>query len=124
MRVSSQPELLGSDGANSDVWDSGRIESGKSLNVRYGGPAVTAGTRYFWQVKLWDAAGKPYAESEVSWWETGLLKQENWRAEWIGYETAEEDAVRHAAAIWIANPDALAKLKKKGGEQHLLIERR
>ena len=119
VRVSSQPELLRSDAANPDVWDSGRIESGKSLNVRYGGPAVTPGTRYFWQVKLWDAAGKPYAESEVSWWETGLLKQENWRAKWIGYETAEEDAVRHAPALWIANPDALTGAKKKGGEQHI-----
>jgi alpha-L-rhamnosidase len=69
-------------------------------------------------VKLWDAAGKPYAESVVSWWETGLMKQENWRAQWIGYETAEEDAVRHAPAIWIANPDALTGTRKKGGEQH------
>jgi alpha-L-rhamnosidase len=120
VRVSSQPELLGSGAANPDVWDSGRIESGKSLNVRYGGPAVTPGTRYFWQVELWDAAGKPYAESLVSWWETGLLKQENWRAQWIGYETAEEDAVRHAPAIWIANPDALTGARKKGGEQHFV----
>src|ERR1035438_7029283 len=119
VRVSSQPELLGSDAANPDVWDSGRIESGKSLNVRYGGPAVTPGTRYFWQVRLWDATGKPYAESEVSWWETGLMKQENWRARWIGYETAEEDAVRHAPAIWIANPDTQSlKDKKKRTEQH------
>jgi alpha-L-rhamnosidase len=118
VRVSTLPELLGSDAANPDVWDSGRIESSKLLNVRYGGPAVTPGTRYFWQVKLWDAAGKPYAESVVSWWETGLMKQENWRAQWIGYETAEEDAVRHAPAIWIANPDALTGTRKKGGEQH------
>ena len=118
VRVSSQPELLASDAANPDVWDSGRIESGKSLNVRYGGPAVTPGTRYFWQVKLWDAAGKPYAESEVSWWETGLLKQGNWRAKWIGYETAEEDAVRHAPAIWIANPDAQTMKRKKGIDRH------
>ena len=123
VRVSSQPELLASDAANPDVWDSGRIESGKSLNVRYGGPAVTPGTRYFWQVKLWDAAGKPYAESEVSWWETGLLKQGNWRAKWIGYETAEEDAVRHAPAIWIANPDAQTMKRKKGIGPALCLSR-
>ncbi len=118
VRVSSRPELLGNGTANPDVWDSGRIESGKSLNVRYGGPAIALSTRYFWQVKLWDAAGKPYAESEVGWWETGLLKQENWRARWIGYETAEEDAVRHAPALWIANPDALTVRRKKGGKRH------
>ena len=113
--VASRAELLQT--GQTDVWDSGRIESGKSLNVRYGGPAVIAGTRYFWRVKLWGAAGEPYAESETSWWETGLKKQENWRAQWIGYETAEEDAVRHAPAIWIVNPDAQVAAVEKGAEQ-------
>ena len=96
--VASRAELLRE--GNADVWESGRIESAQSVNVRYAGPAVAPGTRYFWRVKVWDAAGNPYAESETSWWETGLLKQENWRAQWIGYETAEEDAVRHARAEW------------------------
>ena len=63
-------------------------------------------TRYFWRVKVWDAAGKPYPESATSWWETGLLKQEDWRGQWIGFETPEEDAVRHAPAAWITSPDA------------------
>jgi len=92
-----------------DVWDSGRIESDASLNVRYGGPAVQPSTRYFWLVKVWDAAGKPYAESETSWWETGLLHQDAWRGQWIGYETPEEAAVRHAPAAWVASPDAKAR---------------
>src|ERR1035437_3731784 len=83
--VASRAELLQT--GQTDVWDSGRIESGKSLNVRYGGPAVIAGARYFWRGKLGGAGGEPYAESETSWWETGLKKQENWRAQWIGYET-------------------------------------
>src|ERR1039458_8550684 len=43
--VASRAELLQT--GQTDVWDSGRIESGKSLNVRYGGPAVIAGARYF-----------------------------------------------------------------------------
>ncbi len=34
----------------------------------------------------------------------GLVSEE-WRAGWIGYETAEEAAVRHAPAQWIASPD-------------------
>jgi len=118
VRVSSRPELLANGADRPDVWDSGRIASGKSLNVRYGGPALKAATRYFWLVKLWDAAGNPYVESAVSWWETGLLKQENWSAKWIGYETAEEDAVRHAPAEWIANPDAQVLAGERGAEQH------
>ena len=115
--VATQAGLLRQ--GKADVWDSGRIESDASLNVRFGGAAVQASTRYFWLVKVWDAAGKPYAESETSWWETGLLKQEAWRGQWIGYETAEEDAVRHAPAVWIANPDGKARaLLEKSLEQH------
>ncbi len=115
VRVASSAELLQEDKA--DVWDSGRIETGASLNIRYAGPAVDPSTRYFWQVKVWGAAGKPYAESKTGWWETGLLKQDAWRAQWIGYETPEEAAVRHAPAAWIVNPDAKALAAEKGTEE-------
>jgi alpha-L-rhamnosidase len=114
--VATRAELLKP--GKADVWDSGRIESDASLNVRYAGAAVQASTRYYWLVKAWDAAGKPYAESETSWWETGLLKQEAWRGQWIGYETPEEAAVRHAPAVWIASPDAQALAAEKGSEEH------
>jgi alpha-L-rhamnosidase len=114
--VASRAELL--DVGKADVWDSGRIESGESLNVVYAGPAVAPGTRYFWSVKVWGAEGKPYPVSASSWWETGLLKQDAWQAGWIGYETVEEAAVRHASAAWVANPDAKALAGDKGAEQH------
>jgi alpha-L-rhamnosidase len=103
---------------NADVWDSGRIASGQSLNVVYGGPVLAPSTRYFWRVKAWDAAGNPYAESSIAWWETGMLNQAVWRAQWIGYETAEEAAVRHAPAQWIANPDAKTLDAEKTAELH------
>ncbi len=113
--VASRPTLLRK--GKADVWDSGRIDSGESLNVRYGGPAVAASTRYFWQVKVWDAKGKLYPNGETGWWETGLLTQDAWRGQWIGYETAEEAAVRHAPAAWIANPDADVLAKEKSSEE-------
>ena len=115
--VATRAELLRQ--GKADVWQSARIESGKSLNVRYEGPALKPSTRYFWRVKLWDAAGKPYAESPIAWWETGLLDQAAWSAHWIGYETAEEAAVRHAPAQWITSPDAKALSAEKADEQHL-----
>lgn len=89
-----------------DIWDSGRISSPQSLNVRYQGPALAPSKRYFWRVRVWDAAGKPYPESETCWWETGMMTQSGWHAAWIGYETKEEAAVRKARATWIASPDA------------------
>jgi len=100
--VSTRSDLLGTP----DVWDSGKVESGQSLNVKYAGPAVKASTRYFWRVEAWDKDGKAYPASEATWWETGLLKQDAWKGEWIGWETAEEAAERKAPAKWIASPEA------------------
>jgi alpha-L-rhamnosidase len=113
--VASSAEALKQ--GKADVWDSGRVDSDQSLNVRYSGPAVTPSKRYFWLVKIWGAAGSLYPESDVAWWETGLLKQEAWQAKWIGYETAEEAAVRGSPAIWIAHPEAAGFAAKNGEEQ-------
>jgi len=37
-----------------DVWDSGKVQSDRSLNVSYGGKALQPGTDYRWRVKTWD----------------------------------------------------------------------
>ena len=116
-------EMLAKVPAEADLWDSGRVASQQSLNVLYAGSALQPSTRYYWRVTVWDAAGKPYPSSPASWWETGLLSQSNWRAAWIGYETAEEDAVRHAPAAWIANPDAKALAVEKLPEQHFAFRK-
>ncbi len=115
VQVARRAELLGEN--KPDVWDSGRVESNQSMNIAYAGPAITASTRYYWRVKVWDGAGKLYPARETSWWETGLLTAEGWRGKWIGFETAEESAVRNAPSVWIASPDAKALAKEKGAEQ-------
>jgi alpha-L-rhamnosidase len=117
VQVASQEELLAS--GKADVWQSGRVESSQSLNVRYAGPALQPSTRYFWQVKVWDAAGKPYPVSAASWWETGLFQQENWRGQWIGFETPEEDAVRHAPAVWITSSEPGSLTAGNTDEEHI-----
>src|SRR5882724_8407016 len=91
-----------------DIWDSKRIESGDSIGAGYGGPALTASKRYFWRVLVWGRDGKPYPPSDVSWWETGLLLQENWKAKWIGYEEPELKHLRESGAQWITNSDTEA----------------
>jgi alpha-L-rhamnosidase len=116
VQVSSSAEGLTE--SKSDIWDSGRVSSSQSLNIRYQGPPLVPGKRYFWRVRTWDAAGKRYPESETSWWETGLMTQSGWRALWIGYETMEERAVRKANAAWIASPDAQTLASEKLPEQH------
>jgi alpha-L-rhamnosidase len=88
------------------VWDSGKVISSTSLNVLYAGPVLTASRRYYWRVRAWDKDGKPYPPSAVTWWETGLMGQENWKAKWIGYEEPELHRVREADALWITNPES------------------
>jgi alpha-L-rhamnosidase len=100
-----------------DVWDSGRVESDRSVGIPYAGPALKASTRYYWHVKLWGVEGKAYRPMPIDWWETGLMSQEGWQAQWIGYETPEEATVRHAPAQWITNPDAKTPAMGSGPEQ-------
>ena len=116
VQVASSAESVAQ--GKADVWSSGRVESGTSINVLYAGPALKASTRYFWRVKLWGVAAKDYGESPATWWETGLLNQKAWSAGWIGYETREEAAVRHAPSVWVTSPDAKALAAEKQAEQH------
>ena len=112
--VATRTDLL-TDG-KADVWDSGEVSSGQSLNVKYAGPAVKPSTRYWWRVETWGSDGKGYPASEAQWWETGLLSQ-GWRGAWIGWETAEEAAVRKAPSMWIANPDVVPGSATPNSEQ-------
>jgi alpha-L-rhamnosidase len=115
IQVASRPELLRTN--SPDVWNSEPVESGQSVGIPYAGPALKPSTRYFWRVKLKGVSGIPYPASDNSWFETGLLGEEGWRAPWIGYETPEEATVRHAPAEWIANPDAKTPAVDAGPEQ-------
>src|SRR5262249_26393196 len=81
IQVASQESLLAA--GKADVWDSGRVESDDSRNVKYAGPALRPTTRYFWQVRAWDKDGNAYLVSRPSWWETGLQDSQNWKGKWI-----------------------------------------
>jgi alpha-L-rhamnosidase len=80
------------------LWASGKVVSGQSLHVAYGGPALTSGQRYYWQVRVWDNKGKTSAWSSAAFWQMGLLKETDWKAQWIspGYV---EDSLRAAPLL-------------------------
>ncbi len=67
-----------------DVWDSGRVESAQSLAVPYAGPRLVSRQRVIWQVRVWDEQGQASEFSAPSWFEMGLLKASDWKAQWIG----------------------------------------
>ncbi|WP_256206795.1 family 78 glycoside hydrolase catalytic domain [Nocardioides luteus] len=71
-----------------DVWDSRKVRSGQSVDVRYAGPALKPRTDYVWSVRVWDDEDVASAWSEPATFATGLGK-EAWSADWIGAETPE-----------------------------------
>jgi alpha-L-rhamnosidase len=96
-----------------DVWDSGRVDSGISVGIRYGGPKLLARKRYFWKVRVWDAKGEASESEEAAWWEMGLLDRADWRAEWIHRPSPEFEADRAAMRwIWLPGQDPLAVVPK------------
>jgi len=103
IQVASSSALLAA--GTPDIWDSRRVESRDSIGAGYRGPALTPSKRYFWRVLVWGRDGKRYPPSDISWWETGLLQQENWKAKWIGYEEPELKHLRESGAQWITNSD-------------------
>ena len=72
------------------VWDSGRVDSDESIHRVYGGPPLQSGQRYYWQVRIWDRAGRASAWSAPAFWEMGLLRPSDWQAAWIEPDLPED----------------------------------
>ncbi|HET9858859.1 MAG TPA: family 78 glycoside hydrolase catalytic domain, partial [Nocardioidaceae bacterium] len=67
-----------------EVWDSGKVSSRQSVEVAYDGPALTSHTPYTWTVRVWDDSGSISAWSDPASFETGLIGEGDWTADWIG----------------------------------------
>ena len=79
------------------VWDSKKVMSDISNNIRYMGVALQPEMSYRWQLTVWDAAGKDY--SATARFETGLMnpKIAAWEgAQWIGSKQLNLDAASHS----------------------------
>ncbi|MFD2330559.1 family 78 glycoside hydrolase catalytic domain [Cohnella sp. GCM10020058] len=79
--VSANAESLTKD--IGDVWDSGRREGDRNSGIAYSGLPLESATRYYWKVLVWDEDGRPSSWSEPAWWETALLRPEEWEAAWL-----------------------------------------
>ena len=81
VRVASTRERLAA--GEADLWDSGKVSSGETLQVRYAGRPLESRQGCWWSVKVWDRLGAESDWSEPAHWTMGLLRPEDWRAEWI-----------------------------------------
>ncbi|MGM9680450.1 MAG: family 78 glycoside hydrolase catalytic domain [Eubacteriales bacterium] len=70
--------------AGTVVWDSGKTESGDSVDIPYAGQPLTASTEYTWDLTVWDKDDKTVTQSAT--FETGLFGTSGFSdAKWISY---------------------------------------
>lgn len=89
VQVASTQQLL--EGGSADQWDSGKVESGQSIQVEYTGRELESRKRYHWRVRSWDARGEASPWSRPQWWEMGFLESSHWKGQWIGPTAPADD---------------------------------
>ncbi|WP_276484325.1 alpha-L-rhamnosidase [Paraflavitalea pollutisoli] len=74
-------------------WTTGKVNTAQSLDIPYAGAALTSGTRYYWQVRVWDNQGNASPWTAPAYWQSALLTPSDWKASWItpGFK---EDSLR------------------------------
>ena len=107
--VASHKDLLKRD--QGDLWDTGRVDSDRSIQVPYAGRALQSEQECWWKVKVWDQAGKASEWSEPAMWSMGLLSPDDWEgANWIGRDESEDPGVslaplKEASWCWFPEGD-------------------
>lgn len=66
-----------------NMWDTGKRESDKSVNIVYQGSALESSKKYYWKVRIWDDEGEVSSYSSMATFEMGLLLSEDWEGKWI-----------------------------------------
>ncbi len=104
--VASDSKKLAAD--QGDLWDSGKVDSDRSLLLHYQGKPLASQQQCFWKVRVWDQDGEVSSWSEPACWSMGLLAPQDWKAKWIGYDEplkpAEDNPLVEAKAQWIWMP--------------------
>jgi alpha-L-rhamnosidase len=83
--VASSAELL--TGGHGDLWDTGKVASDATQQIVYAGKTPGSRQQCWWQVRVWDEAGRESAWSAPARWSMGLMQAADWQAQWIGLDT-------------------------------------
>jgi len=73
--VASSMEILNRD--ESDMWDSGKVDSYESINIRYAGVPLVSNTTYYWKVRTWNGNDKISPYSVPQKYRTGEITDEH-----------------------------------------------
>ena len=99
--VASSAEVLAR--PEGDLWDSGKVPGDASTQIAYAGKPLASGRQCFWKVQTWDKAGVASAWSEPARWSMGLLKPEDWKAQWSSFK---DESPLHTARAKLHLPPA------------------
>jgi len=82
--VASSRELLTGDA--SDMWNSGKIASKQSINIKYEGKPLSSDNMYWWKIKTFNKFGGESAWSEIQQFRTstfGMLRKWPGESKWL-----------------------------------------
>ena len=87
-----------------DLWDSGKVASDQSVQVEYAGRQLESRTQCYWKVKVWTQASELRSPTSSAWsrpasWTMGLLKPEDWQAQWVSDPDLADPANRPLTPI-------------------------
>ncbi len=76
------------------LWNTGKKVTNQSVHINFEGAALQSAKKYYWQVKVWDNHGNSSVWTEPAFWQMGLLKKEDWKANWIQAAFEEDSLMR------------------------------
>ena len=92
-----------------DLWDSGKVDSGQSIQVSYAGKPLESNAQCFWKVRVWDKKEAVSGWSKPAWWTMGLLSRSDWQAKWIGLDGEDvTNYLTNTSWIWFPAGDPAA----------------
>ena len=92
--------------AKGDLWDSGKVKSNASINVRYGGSPLPVDSTCWWTVRTWDAQDKPSPWSAPQKLNIGKPEDEFYSKHWIDVPGGDDKvrANRHPLQVHSISP--------------------
>lgn len=103
----------GAETGEADLWNSGKVYSDSSINVQFAGKGLESYRQVYWKVKVWTNQGDS-AISSINQWKMAMLKDQEWKADWIGLDTFGKTDAPHRqqtrlAARYLRKEVAIAK---------------
>jgi hypothetical protein len=112
-RIQAADTLAALTAGKANLWDSGKVLSRETANLRLPGVAMKSGGTCFWRVRVWNAADVAGPFSPPARFEMGLLHAGDWRGAWLTLEVtipANTDA-----AVWVPKAGAAMDRVTEGG---------